>query len=236
MNEPTTRRWAAASGFVGLALGAAAVAFERPWPSTSAPDAFPAFLADARGAILAQSMLFVLSAAFFIVWVAALRGFMTAVEGGTGVISATASGAGLLGYGLSIVGQGPQITLTLPAQSQIQPEMAAVLTDLGYAMITVANVPIAVMFAAIAVLTLRTGGFPRWLGWLALVASATELLLSMELVDPTGPLAPQGWLSYLLYVVPIAWLIPATVVMVRGASRYEDTAPPPRVPASTSGR
>jgi hypothetical protein len=35
MNEARGLRWAAASGFVALAFGAAAVALERPWPSIS---------------------------------------------------------------------------------------------------------------------------------------------------------------------------------------------------------
>lgn len=86
------------------------------------------------------------------------------VEGGTARLSTLAFGAGMVGYGLEVVGQAPQVTLTLPAQSGRSPESAAVLTDLGYAMIAIANLPLAVMFAAVAVVSLRTGAFPAWLG------------------------------------------------------------------------
>jgi len=45
------------------------------------------------------------------------------------------------------------------------------------------------------------------------------LLLSFAVVDPTGPLAPQGWASYLLYPAPIVWLLPAATVMIRRIGR-----------------
>ncbi len=115
MNETRWQRWAAASGFVALAFGAAAVALERPWPSTSDPDGFPAFLAANRGAILAQSMLFVISAGVFMWFLGSLRSFLIEAEGATGRLSTLAFAAGMIGYGLNVVGQAPQITLTLPS-------------------------------------------------------------------------------------------------------------------------
>jgi hypothetical protein len=55
------------------------------------------------------------------------------------------------------------------------------------------------------------------LGWLAVVAAAAALVLSFAVVQPSGPLAPQGWLTLVLYPAPIIWLVPATVVMIRRA-------------------
>jgi hypothetical protein len=65
----TTRweRWAPATGLAALAVGAAAVALERPWPDTLEPAGFPAFLADNRAAVVTQSLLFLVSAGLFIV-------------------------------------------------------------------------------------------------------------------------------------------------------------------------
>jgi len=90
-----------------------------------------------------------------------------------------------------------------------------VLTDLGWVMLIVANIPLAVMFTAVAVVSLRTRVFPVWLGCLAVLAAAAALVLSFAVVDPSGPLAPQGWVSYLLYPASIVWLVPATTVMIR---------------------
>ncbi len=219
MNETRWQRWAAASGFVALAFGAAAVALERPWPSTSDPDGFPAFLAANRGAILAQSMLFVISAGVFMWFLGSLRSFLIEAEGATGRLSTLAFAAGMIGYGLNVVGQAPQITLTLPSAAGMAPGSAAVLTDLGWVMLIVANIPLAVMFFAVAVVSLRTRVFPVWLGWLAVLAGAAAALLSFAVVDPSGPLAPQGWASYLLYPASIVWLVPAATVMIRRIGR-----------------
>ena len=74
----------------------------------------------------------------------------------------------------------------------VGPTSAATLTDLGYVILVVANVPLAVMFTAIAVVSLRRRAFPIWLGWIAASAALAALLLSFSVVDPNGPLAPAG--------------------------------------------
>ena len=212
-------RLSAATGYAALLCGMGAVALERPWPGTSNPEAFPVFLADNHAAILGQSMLFLLSAGFFLWFLGSLRDYLLPREPGTGRVTMIAFTAGMTGYGLIIVGQAPQITLTLPAQASLDPALAALLTDLGYVMLLVANIPLAVMYGAIAVVSLRHGAFPTWLGWIAAVAAVAALALPFAVVDPTGPLAPQGWLSYLLYLTPIVWLIPATTLMTRRIGR-----------------
>jgi hypothetical protein len=214
-----SERWAAASGYAAVVLGAGGVAFERRWPGAGDAGAFPVFIADNRGAIVAQSMLFVLGAGFFMWFLGSLRGFLVRAEGGVGRLSTVAFAAGMIGYGLSLVGQAPQITLALPAQAGMAPATAAVLADLGYVMVTIANVPLAVMFAAVAVVSLRTRVFPAWLGWLAVFAAVAALVLSFAVVKPTGPLAPQGWASYVLYPASIVWLVPAVTVMIRRLGR-----------------
>ena len=41
------------------------------------------------------------------------------------------------------------------------------------AMLTIANLPLAVMLLAVAVVSLRHRAFPFWLGWLAAVAAGS---------------------------------------------------------------
>jgi len=173
MNETTSRKLATMTGFAALVFGAAAVTLERPWPSTSDPAAFPAFLADNRDAILAQSMLFLISAGLFMWFLGALRSFLIEAEHAPGRLST---------------------------------------------------------LAFVAVLSLHTKVFPVWLGWLAVVAAAAAVLLTFALVDPTGPLAPQGWASYLLYPAPIVWLVPAATVMIRRIDRNPNARREPTRP------
>jgi len=218
----------AATGYAALLCGIGAVALERPWPSTSNPAALPVFLADNHAAILGQSLLFLLSAGFFLWFLGSLRSYLLAREAGTGRVTMIAFTAGMIGYGPNIAGQAPQITLTLPAQASVDPALAALLTDLGYVMLLVANIPLAVMYTAIAVVSLGNAAFPTWLGWIAAVAAVAALGLPFAVVDPTGPLAPQGWLSYVLYLAPIVWLIPATTVMITRIGRSTADVPRPQ--------
>jgi hypothetical protein len=37
----------------------------------------------------------------------------------------------------------------------------------------------------------------------------------------TGPLAPQGWLTLVLYPMPVIWLVPAAIVMIRRLGRSD---------------
>ncbi len=78
------------------------------------------------------------------------------------------------------------------------------------AVFTIAALPLAVMMAAVAVVSLRYWAFPAWLGWLAAATAGSQLLLWLGTVVSTGPLAPDGWLSFALYPVFLVWLIPVT--------------------------
>jgi hypothetical protein len=110
-----------ASGFVAIAFGATAAALERPWPTADAAT-FSAFIADNRGAILAQSMLFVIGAGAYVWFLGSLRSFLMKAEGGTGRLSTVAFGAGIIWAGTNVVGQAPQIALTLPSSRMIRPQ------------------------------------------------------------------------------------------------------------------
>ena len=206
------RQWSILTGYAALLCGISAALLDKTTPADAA--ALPAFLAENRVTILWQAMLFLLGAAFFMWFLGSLRAFLIRVEPNPGRVTMIAFVAGMVGYGVTVLALAPQISLTLPDRSWVEPATAAMATDLGYVMLTVANLPIAVMFAAIAVVCLRDNAFPAWLGWLAAVAAGSSVVLVFSLVDPAGPLAPQGWLSYVLYLVPVVWLAAATTVML----------------------
>jgi hypothetical protein len=118
-NATRGERWGAASGFAALVAGLLGGALERGWPSGSDPHAVARFIAANRPAILAQSMLFVLSTGIYLWFLSSLCTFLRRAEGSAGT------------------------------------------------------------------------------------------------VVRTGPLAPNGWLTYALYPVFALWLLPAAIVMLR---------------------
>lgn len=216
-------QWGAAAALLAIAFGAAGALLERPWPTE--PAAFTAFLAEQRLAIVAQSALFMLGASMNLWFLGTLRSFL--VAGGSERLSHVVFGAGLLWVGLNIVGQAPQITLTLPSQAALEPGLARLLADLCFVMLNLANLPLAVMFAATAAVAFRTRVFPAWLAWLAVFASVAALVLSLGVAIAKGPLAPQGWLTIVLYPSSIIWLLPAAIVMIKRLGRAMNESPTP---------
>jgi hypothetical protein len=206
MNEIRWERYGAASGFAMVALGAVAVVFERT-PVTAAD-----FAAN-RTALLTQSMLFLAGAAASLWFVGSLRSYLLRAEGGTGRLSGVAFGAGIAWAALNMLAQAFQVGVASDARGEAPAALLKTMT----AVFTVANLPLAVMLVAVAVVSLRHHAFPVWLGWLSVAAAGAQALLWMATVVQSGPLASDGWLSFALYPFFLVWLVPATVIMIRRA-------------------
>jgi hypothetical protein len=202
------------SAGLGIAGGLLEGALTGPWPDAADPD-YAQFLVANRAPILAQSMLFVFSSAALLWFLGYVRARLQRAEPAPGTVSAIAFGAGALAVGLNILGQAAQITLTLPSQARIPPEVAAAVADLCLVTLNLANLPAAVMFLAIALLSLRLRAYPRWLGWTAAAAATASFISTFSLIPPDGPLSPTGAVTTALRLVPLLWYVSAAVVMLR---------------------
>lgn len=205
------------SVLLGLAGGLLETALSGPWPATGDP-AYGTFLVRNRGPLLAQSMLFVLGQAALVCFLGWVRARLLRAEGSPGAVSAVAFGAGLMAAALNIAGQGVQLVLTMPAAASMDAATASAVSDLCVVLLALANLPLAVSFAAVAALSLARGAYPRWLGGIAAGAAAAALLSVLSLVPTEGPLSPLGGLTTALRVVPVLWYLPAAVVMLRSRS------------------
>lgn len=237
MSERNWERWGAATGYVVLALGVAAAAFERGAPPAGSPgEEILAFFARYRGELRAQSVLFVLSAGVYLWFFGSLRSFLLRAEGGTGRLSTVAFGAGIIWAGIQMVFQSAQVALAMEAGGPVQPALAGLIASLTYALSVIAYVPQAAMLAAVAVVSLRAGAFPVWLGWLSAVAAGANLMMSLGVVVDGGPLAPGGGLTYVLYALTALWLLATTTVMVVRLGKPTDAMGTADQPAQQSGR
>ncbi len=228
MNETRWERWGAASGYAALLAGAAAVVFERGPVSASDPTGeIAAYFADNRGALRAQGLLFVIGAGFFLWFLGSLRSFLVRAEGGTGRLSAVAFGAGIASIVITVVALAFQIGLAMAPGGAVEPALVATMG----AVFTVANLPLAVMLIAVAVVSFRTRAFPAWLGWLSVAAAAAQLAPSFGMILDSGPLAADGWLAaYVPYPLYVVWLAAATTAMIRRIGRPAQTVVVPDTP------
>lgn len=226
MNETRSERWAAACGFGMLLAAAAAVTLERgAGIEASAPaEVTVELFANNRELLLAQSLLFVVSTGFFVVFVSALRSFLIRAEGGGGVLATTAFGAGLVWSAISLVAQAIQVALAMAFVDDVPTGVVGPMSDLMFAVLTIGNIPIAVMLIATAVVSLQAKAFPAWLGWLSVGTAAAHLAAAFGIVAGSGPLSPGGSVSYVAYGLMVAWILATTIVMIRRIGRSSAAA------------
>jgi hypothetical protein len=206
-------RWGAASGFAVLALGAIAAVIDAGTVSVRDPvETITAYFVDNRAALLAQSVLFVISAGILVWFLGSLRSFLARAEGRKDGLSEVAFGAGMVYVAISLGAQAFQIGLAMAAGSTtVQPALLGT----AWALFSIASVPLAVTLCATAAASFRARAFPAWLGWLSLATAAAYLMLLCGIVVDTGPLSPTGWVTYAPYPLFGVWLVSTTVVMVR---------------------
>jgi len=217
-NELTGKRWGAATGYLAFALGIAAAGFERGAPPANAPvEQSLAYFVKYRTELLAQSLLFVLSAGVLLWFIGTLRSFLFKAEEGTGRLSSVAFGAGILWAGLQLVLQSAQVALAMGANAELPAALAGMMGDLTYALSVIAYVPMGIMLIAVAVASWRFKAFPAWLAWLSAVAAAANLIMSAGIVAEGGPLVPGGVLTYALYLLQAVWQVATPTVMLARA-------------------
>ena len=229
----TIDRAGAACGLASLATGAAGGALERGWPSAADPEAVHAFVGAHREAILAQSMLFLLSSALFLGFVTALAAAHRRRDERDASLSTIVLVAGAIWSTLGMVAQAFQVGATM-AGDRTDPGMLWTMA----ALFSIANLPLAVMLSANAAATFRARTFPIALGWVSIATAAAQLVLWLGAFVRSGPLAPDGWLTYVLYPTFAVWLLPTALTMARRQSGAVAASPsgalPPSAPASST--
>lgn len=221
--QPNTAEvWGGWIGVAGMLLAAAAGGVEallsRPWPTGPAQQ-LTEFLADNRVLLLAQSLLFVAGAAASVWFLGVIRARLVEAEGAPGTLSGVAFGAGLITYGMIVLGQAAQITVALPAMASVSADVTFAVEGLATTTTALANVPAVLFFAAVAVLSFTRHAFPRWLGWVAVLCALTSVLSGLTVVAADGPLATAGWLTGLARVVPVLFYLPVAVLLISGRGR-----------------
>ena len=213
MPHAAPERSLAFSGLAVLLTGAVGGALERGWPSAADPAAVASFIEQHRTAILGQSMAFVLSAAIYVWFFAALRSLLARAEGEGSVLSSLAFGGGLVWAALQMVSQALQVGVAMAPTATLQPATLWMMA----AVFSISNLPLALTLLATALVAFRTGVLPRWLAWIAVFAAGAQVALWIGTVVRHGPLAPDGWLTYVLYPSIALFLLPTTVLMFRRA-------------------
>jgi hypothetical protein len=149
----------------------------------------------------------------FIPFLGYLWSVLREAEGPGGWLSATALGAGLVGVTMKLASIGPGWAARDFADSSAIHKAFERMNEVAF---IAQMLPDGVMLAAVAIVTLKTGALPRWLGWLAAVAAPLLLVNGMFLDADFGP-------AFLLFML---WTLLASVVLTVRLSSVRSPAEP----------
>jgi hypothetical protein len=157
------------------------------------------------------TLLVLLGFLFFLVFLGSLWSAMRRAEGGDGWLSAAAFGAGLMSITIGLGSLAPLLVARYRAGG-LDPQLAEAFHDIEEASFFLAFLPLAVLLAVFAIVAIRPGGLPQWLGWVGAVLSAAFLIGGLV---GSFNLASE-WAQVPNLVYPI-WVIATSVVLIRRA-------------------
>jgi hypothetical protein len=222
----STSRWerlAPANGILFVALAFAGIVFagDTPGFDTESDQRLVAWFDDSgnRTKLWVGAILLGLSIVPFLWYLGSLRSRLSWVEGGDGRLSSIAFAGGVVFASLVLVAVGfwlaPVMAIDWGESFRLDSDTARLISVLSVLPILAGALGAGVMVFAASILALRTGIFPRWLGW------------------PGVVLGPALVLSLLLWGVPIGvfaiWVLATSAVMLRGTTRQraEGAVPAP---------
>jgi hypothetical protein len=170
---------------------------------------------DNENWILAAGLIWSIGVILFIWFLGSLRSRLLAREGGTGRLSTLAYGGGIAAAVTGLLIPGPDQVGALN-NDDIDASGAAVLHHLADAFFIATEYVLPILMFATAIVALRYGAFPKWLGWFSVLIGIVLLI------------GPIGWAA-LIFAFPI-WVLIVSVLLWRWAESptgHREHAPAP---------
>jgi hypothetical protein len=161
----------------------------------------------------------------FLFFFGSLWSALRRAEGDDGWLSAAAFGGGLVSLAILFSGGVATVAAHSNACAGIDPQLWQVLHDFGGAAFLSSFFPLAVLLAASAVVAIRFGALPRWLGWMSAIVAVTLLVGGTA---GTIYAREDAGLPYLLFEL---WTVITSIVLIRRAGQ-----PLPTVSAAPTSR
>jgi hypothetical protein len=145
---------------------------------------------------------------FFLFFLGSLWSAMRRAEGGSGWLSTTAFGAGLMSVTIE-VGGAATLLVAKYRSGGLDPQLARTLQDMEDASHLLTFFPLAVLLVAFAIVAIRSNALPGWLGWVAAVLAAAFLVGG---IAGSANLASE-WAGLPMLLYPF-WVIATSIVLI----------------------
>ena len=214
MRDDRYAKYGAATGLISVILFIVGFLIVAPAPPDVNAQAgeLSSYYSDEQDGIRA-SVLIVSVALFFFIWFLGSLTSTLRISSGNPRLPSIAFAGGVIGTGLLMV------TLTAiaagafrPAQST--PEVTQAVHDIGIMAAAPAAPAFAALFAAIALVILRGGALPEWLGWAAAITAVAQLLPLGVIFTDEGAFAADGALGLIVPVIAFLVTIAALSICI----------------------
>jgi hypothetical protein len=239
MNDDRYVEYGAATGilFVVLSVIGFAVVMPTP-PDLNAPSQeWASYFLGHHDAI--RAAIVVLAVAFFFyIWFLGTLTSVLRIAAGTPRLPSIALIGGVLGGACLLVGLSADAVAAYRPQG-VDPLITRELADI-FTLVGVAAIPaFTAFFAATAIVLLRSGAFPGWLGWLTAVAAVVQPLTFGALFTKTGAFAGDGVLGLFIpfIVTMVAFLALSALITAwaRDAARTGNPTLTDRIRGAATG-
>lgn len=234
MNDDRYAKYGAATGLIAVILFVVGFIIVAPQPpDVNAPaDEVATYFSEEKDGIRA-ALLIVTTALFFYLWFLGSLTTTLRVSFGSPRLPTVAFAGGLIGAGLFL------IALTAVAAAafrpdQTTPEVTQALNDIGLLVAAPAAAGFAALFGATALVILRSGTLPEWLGWLAAITAVTQLLPLGVMFTDDGAFAADGALGLIVPVITFVVAIGALSIWIMRLPP-EERSIPERVRGAVTG-
>lgn len=224
MDKHMWDKLAAAGGIIGVALFiVAAIVYGSPPMVDDSAQSVTDFFADRRDRVLWAVFLQGLGVLAILWFVAALVTRMR--DAGESRLAAAAFGSFLLVFSVGSVAALTRASLAYSIADEGS-DLVLPLYHLTVIFDVVGGLLIAGLWAAVAGATLRTGIFPRWWGWLSVLA-ALWAIIGATAWARDGFWSPTGGGSYIGYGVFVAWILVTSILLTLRTKPVEEVVAQP---------
>jgi hypothetical protein len=168
-----------------------------------------------RSQVLVSSYLFGLAVVFFVWFLGSLRSQLRQAEGTTGRLSAVAFAGGILTASTLFFQGTLNIALAGGIAERVDPDITRALYQVSARAADLVPVWVAVLTGASAVVMLRTGIVPAWLGWFGGLVAVASLVVPVAIFVEGGPFASGGIYGFLVLGGFLLWTLLTSIVLVQ---------------------
>jgi hypothetical protein len=216
--RPRWERFAPAAG-IGFAIVVAGALFGVFAAGAEPNDPFHsvvATLTSERTGLLVRYNFQLAASGMFMIYLSNLCSTLRRAEGGEGMLSYLAFGAGLIGIAFVTFNNALNAALVASIVQSAGDGAVWAVFQVGQAVFTFAALFLGLFLLAASLVIVRTKALPRWTGWMGLVGGAAYVVGSFSVADQRGPIALPAVVGFMIFLV---WTIVTSAVLLLRTAR-----------------